>query len=122
MSQNLKGIIAVNTTISLLIICIQLPCHCVSGENRSVLILAKPQSFLSEQSSNYGQRQEILSEAFENVVGIINNDSSLHSLELITADSGVITRYDDPYSGNVLQVIANCGRVLHPVRGAAPPT
>ena len=93
--------------ISLIIICIQLPCHCVSGENRSVLILAKPQSLLSEQTSNYGQRQEILSEAFENVVGIINNDSSLHSFELITADSGVITRYDDPYSGNVLQVIAN---------------
>ena len=93
--------------ISLIIICIQFPCHCVSGENRSVLILAKPQSFLSELTSNYGQRQEILSEAFENVVGIINNDSSLHSLELITADSGVITRYDDPYSGNVLQVIAN---------------
>ena len=108
MSQNvLKIVYAVNTTISLLIICIQLSCHCVSGENRSVLILAKPQSFLSEQGSNYGQRQEILSEAFENVVGIINNDSSLHSLELITADSGVITRYDDPYSGNVLQVIAN---------------
>ena len=93
--------------ISLIIICIQFPCHCVSGENRSVLILAKPQSFLSEQSLNYGQRQEILSEAFDNVVGIINNDSSLHSLELITADSGVVTRYDDPYSGNVLQVIAN---------------
>ena len=105
--NSLKIVYAVNTAISLLIICIQLPCHCVSGENRSVLILAKPQSFLSEQSSNYGQRQEILSEAFENVVGIINNDSSLHSLELITADSGVITRYDDPYSGNVLQVIAN---------------
>ena len=102
--MKLNAIIAV---IISLIVCIQLPCHCVSGENRSVLILAKPQSFLSEQTSNYGQRQEILSEAFENVVEIINNDSSLHSLELITADSGVITRYDDPYSGNVLQVIAN---------------
>ena len=90
-----------------LIICIQLPCHCVSVENRSVLILAKPQSFLSELTSNYRQRRKILSEAFENVVRIVNNDSSLHSLELITADSGVITRYDDPYSGNVLQVIAN---------------
>ena len=95
------------SVISLIIVSIQLSCHCLSGENRSVLILAKPQSLLSEQSSNYGQRQEILSEAFENVVGIINNDSSLHSFELITADSGVMTRYDDPYSGNVLQVIAN---------------
>ena len=103
----MKTKFSVSTAISLLIVCIQLPCHCVSGENRSVLILAKPQSLLSEQSSNYGQRQEIPSEAFENVVGIINNDSSLHSLELITADSGVITRYDDPYSGNVLQMIAN---------------
>ena len=94
------------SVISLIIVCIQLPCHCVSGENRSVLILAKPQSFLSKLTSNYGQRQT-LSEAFENVVGITNNDSSLHSLELITVDSGVMTRYDDPYSGNVLQVIAN---------------
>ena len=102
--MKLNAIIAV---IISLIVCIQLPCHCVSGENRSVLILAKPQNLLSKQGSNYGQRQKILSEAFENVVGIINNDSSLHSLELITADSGVITRYDDPYSGNVLQVIAN---------------
>ena len=104
--MKLNVIIATISSLQL-IVSFQLPCHCVSGENRSVLILAKPQSFLSEQTSNYGQRQEILSEAFEYVVGIINNDSSLHSLELITADSGVLTRYDDPYSGNVLQVIAN---------------
>ena len=35
------------------------------------------------------------------------NASLLLSLRLIEADSGPVTRYDLPYSGNVLEIIAN---------------
>ena len=79
---------------------------CASGQNKSILILSLPQRLDSAQIWSWECQQVSLYGALLSN-DIINNDSSLHSLELITADSGVITRYDDPYSGDVLQVIAN---------------
>ena len=83
-----------------------IPTVCASGQNKSILILSLPQRLDSAQIWSWESQQVLLNGALLST-DIINNDSSPHSLELITADSGVITRYDDPYSGNVLQVIAN---------------
>ena len=79
---------------------------CASGQNKSILILSLPQRLDSKQIWSWESQQVLLNETLLST-DIINDDVSLHSLELITADSGVITTYDDPYSGNVLQVIAN---------------
>ena len=83
-----------------------IPTLCASGQNKSILILSLPQRLDSEQIWSWESQQVSLHGALLSN-DIINNDSNPLSFELITADSGVITRYDDPYSGNMLQVIAD---------------
>ena len=75
-------------------------------KNGSILIVALPQTVNSELTLSWERRQEILPGALA-AAEIINNDSSLLPLKLVMADSGPVTRYDQPYSGNVLEVIAN---------------
>ena len=75
-------------------------------KNESILIIALPQTVSSELTLSWERRQEILPGALA-AAEIINNDSSLLPLKLVMADSGPVTSYDQPYSGNVLEVIAN---------------
>ena len=75
-------------------------------KNESILIVALPLTVNSELTLSWERGLEILPGALA-AAEIINNDSSLLPLKLLVADSGPVTRYDHPYSGNVLEVIAN---------------
>ena len=75
------------------------------AKSDSILIIALPQAVDSDLTLSW-EREEILPGALA-AAEIINNDSSLLPLKLLVADSGPVTRYKQPYSGNVLEVIAN---------------
>lgn len=83
-----------------------------SGLNESVLVIALPQIITgsNEISVSWERGQEILPGALEAVDRINSEHSGIvqgSKLELVIADSGLVTSYNYPYSGNVLEVIAN---------------
>ena len=87
-------------------------CYCfVNGINESVLILALPQISSTGIIVSWERGQEILPGALEAVSQINNENSSLvlqsNKLTLVVADSGLVMNSNYPYSGNVLEVIAN---------------
>ena len=57
-------------------------------------------------SASWERGEEILPGALA-AIDKAKNDSMSLNLSLVVADSGPVTRYDFPYSGNVLEVIAN---------------
>ena len=82
----------------------------VNGLNESVLVVAIPQVDTTEVTVSWERGQEILPGAFEAVNCINSEHSGLlrgDILSLAIADSGLVTSSDHPYSGNVLEVIAN---------------
>ena len=82
-----------------------LQCHLSLGNNESILITALPQSD-TKVSASWERGEEILPGALA-AIEEAKNDSLSFNVTLIVANSGPITRYDCPYSGNVLEVIAN---------------
>ena len=75
----------------------------VNGLNKSVLVIA-----ISQVSSgvSWNRDQEILPGAVE-AANNINEHSGSNKLTLFIANSGQVMSPDNPYSGNVLEVIAN---------------
>ena len=98
--------------LSLILILLSMCHYIVNGTNESILVIALPQISSGKISVSWERGQEILPGAFE-AVHHINNDH-MHSglvrgtrLSLVVADSGLIMSSDYPYSGNVLEVVAN---------------
>ena len=80
----------------------------VNGLNESVLVIAIPRVGSDEVAVSWERGQEILPGALEAVEG--TNNSGLvqgNKLTLVIADSGLVTSSDCPYSGNMLEIIAN---------------
>ena len=76
--------------------------------NKSFIIIALPQDD-DENVTSLEKSAEILPGAYM-AVESINNDSSVLTnvnLELVIAESGLIFGEDEPYSGNILEVVAN---------------
>ena len=76
-----------------------------SAKRESILIIALPQSD-SEVSASWKRGEEILPGALA-AIEEANNDSLSFNVSLVEATSGPVSRYDLPYSGNVLEIIAN---------------
>ena len=98
---NMKTKLVATVIKLILIVCFQ----CVLSNNESILIIALPQTVNSELLT-WERGQEILPGALAAAADVINNDSGILPLKLVMADSGPVTRYNHPYSGNVLEVIA----------------
>ena len=77
-----------------------------TGKSEPILIIALPQSD-SEVSASWERGEEILPGALAVIEELQNNDSDSTNLTLVVANSGLIARYHLPYSGNVLEIIAN---------------
>ena len=84
---------------------LSLQCCLSSAKSESILIIALPQSD-TEVSASWERGEEILLGALA-ATEEAKNDSLSFNLSLVVATSGPITRYDLPYSGNVLDIIAN---------------
>ena len=81
-------------------------CLCLRyGKSELILIIALPQSD-TKVSASWERGEEILPGAKKAIEEAKNNSLSFN-LSLIDATSGPVTSYDLPYSGNVLEVIAN---------------
>ena len=81
----------------------------VVGKNESVLIVALPQVRNGEGTASWERGEEILLGALL-AAGDINNDSNFlphQTLTLVLANSGHMTSHGDPFSGNILEVVAN---------------
>ena len=76
-----------------------------SAKRESILIIALPQSD-SEVSASWERGEEIWPGAVA-AIKEANNDSLSFNVSLVEATSGPVSRYDLPYSGNVLEIIAN---------------
>ena len=85
---------------------LSLQLRCLSAAKReSILIIALPQSD-SEVSASWERGEEIRPGALA-AIEEANNDSLSFNVSLVEATSGPVSRYDFPYSGNVLEIIAN---------------
>ena len=89
----------------LLLSLLSLQCCLRLGKCESILIIALPQCD-TEVSASWERGEEILPGALA-AVKEARNGSLPFNLTLIVATSGPVTRYDLPYSGNMLEVIAN---------------
>ena len=78
------------------------------GKSESILIIALPLSD-TEVSASWERGQEILPGALA-AIEEVKNDSLSFNLTLIVANSGPVTRYNCPYSGNMLEIITNLTR------------
>ena len=76
-----------------------------SAKRESILIIVLPQSD-SEVSASWERGEEIRPGAVA-AIEEANNDSLSFNVSLVEATSGPVSRYDLPYSGNVLEIIAN---------------
>ena len=84
---------------------LSLQCCLSSAKSESILIIALPQSD-TEVSASWERGEEILPGVLA-AIEEAKNDSLSFNLSLVTATSGQVTRYDFPYSGNVLEIITN---------------
>ena len=89
--------------LTLLLSLLNLQCYLGLGKSEPILIIALPQSD-TEVSASWERGEEILPGALA-AAKEANNDSLSFSLRV--ANSGPVTRYNLPYSGNVLEIIAN---------------
>ena len=99
--------------LNLILILLSSMCCCIvsriSYDSELVLVVALPRINGSGVSISWERGQEIIPGAIA-AVDHINKDLSGiigNKLILLIADSGLITSTDYPYSGNVLEVIAN---------------
>ena len=76
-----------------------------SAKRETILIIALPQSD-TEVSASWERGEEIRPGALA-AIEEANNDSLSFNVSLVEATSGPVSRYDLPYSGNVLEIIAN---------------
>jgi hypothetical protein len=76
-----------------------------SAKSESILIIVLPQGD-TEVSASWERGEEILPGAVA-AIQEARNDSLSFNVSLVEATSGPVTRYDLPYSGNVLEIIAN---------------
>ena len=81
----------------------------ISYDSELVLVVALPRINGSGVSVSWERGQEIIPGAIATVDHINKDLSGIigNKLILLTADSGLVTSTDYPYSGNVLEVIAN---------------
>ena len=77
------------------------------AKSESILIIVLPQSVDTEMSASWERGEEILPGALK----VIEEAKSYLNLTVIEAGSGLVTRYNLSYSGNVLEIIANQNRV-----------
>ena len=83
----------------------------ISGVNESIVIVVLPDSSSDVQTSL--ERSEDILPGAEAAVKRINNDSNVlkdTNLELVTASGSYILSDDEPFSGNLLEVVANLTR------------
>ena len=73
------------------------------AKSESILIIVLPQSVDKEMSASWERGEEILPGALK----VIEEAKSYLNLTVIEAGSGLVTRYNLSYSGNVLEIIAN---------------
>ena len=77
-------------------------------KSEPILIIALPRSDHTEVSASWERGEEILSGALAAVDEAKNSTPSLNTLFVATsASSNAVTRQDYPYSGNILELIAN---------------
>ena len=76
-----------------------------AGKGESIVIIALPQSD-TEVSASWERGEEIRPGAVAAIEEAKNNFLSFN-ISLVEATSGPVSRYDLPYSGNVLEIIAN---------------
>ena len=83
-------------------------CLSIIGKNyhESILIIALPHDQGTEVSASWERGEEILSGALT-AIEEAENGSLLFNLTLIVANSGPVAGFDLPYSGNVLEIIAD---------------
>ena len=91
-----------NCVVAIVLLLLSLQC---SAKRESILIIALPQSD-SEVSASWERGEEIRPGAVA-AIKEANNDSLSFNISLVEATSGPVSRYDLPYSGNVLEIIAN---------------
>ena len=97
-------------SLSLALLCTYLCYSLVTGLNESVIVIALPQKCTDKVSVSWERGREILPGALEAVDDINRKHSGIvegGKLVLFVADTGLVTSYNYPYSGNVLEVIAN---------------
>ena len=80
-------------------------CYFSLGKSESILITALPRSD-TKLSASWERGEEILPGALA-AIEEAKFDSPSLNLTLVVANSGPVTRYNCPYSGNVLEVIVN---------------
>ena len=102
--MKLESVFTANLTISLIIGITYIPSSL--SRNESIVILVLPQIFVDEWMLRMERREEILQGALM-ATEDINNNQLVHNLELVMADGSVLSKYDNLYSGNLLEVIAN---------------
>ena len=83
-------------------------CYLSLGKSESILITALPRSD-TKLSASWERGEEILPGALAAIEEAELDFPSLN-LTLVVANSGLVTRYNCPYSGNVLEVIVNLTR------------
>ena len=102
--MKLESVFTANLMISLIIGITYIPSSL--SRNESIVILVLPQIFVDEWMLRMERREEILQGALM-ATEDINNNQLVHNLELVMADGSVMSKYDNLYSGNLLEVIAN---------------
>ena len=91
-----------NCVVAIVLLLLSLQC---SAKRESILIIVLPQSD-TEVSASWERGEEIQPGALA-AIEEAKNDCLLFNLSLVEATSGPVSRYDLPYSGNVLEIIAN---------------
>ena len=80
-------------------------------QNESILIAALLQTASNEPAVIWDRREDILSGGLL-VIEEINKDLNCSLVNLVVVGMGSITKYNNPYSAKLLQVIANLhGRI-----------
>ena len=105
LNQTYSMVLIVAMKFILLLSLLSLQCYLRSGKCGSIITIVLPQSD-TEVSASWERGEEILPGALT-AIEEARNSSLSFNLTLVVATSGPVTRYDLPYSGNVLEVIAN---------------
>ena len=100
----MMSVIYLKSSIILPLLCMYMCYSLINGLNESVLIIATP---LGSSGVSWERGQELLPGALAAVDHINNGHSGSNKLTLLIADSGLVTSSNNPYSGNVLEEIAN---------------
>ena len=94
-----------SSTVLELLLLLSLQCCLSLGKSESILIIALPQRD-AELSASWERGEEVLPGA-KQAIEEARNGSLSFNITLIEVTSSPVTRYNRPYSGDVLEIIAN---------------